>query len=76
MSGWITVMAQFILTTTNLSHDGRPRMAGPVVSATYQQEFTLQGQATGPPGHQMMGPWSAPYRGIWDLLYTVSLVLM
>ena len=34
--GWITVMAQFILTTANLSHDGRPRMAGPGVSATYQ----------------------------------------
>ena len=29
VSGWITVMAQFILTTTNLSHDGRPRMTGP-----------------------------------------------
>ena len=26
--GWITVMAQFILTTANLVHDGRPRMAG------------------------------------------------
>ena len=34
--GWITVMAQFILTTTNLLHDGRPRMAGLSVSATYQ----------------------------------------
>ena len=32
----ITVMAQFILTTTNLLDDGRPRMAGPGVSATYQ----------------------------------------
>ena len=29
VSGWITVMAQFILTTTNLLHDGSPRMAGP-----------------------------------------------
>ena len=35
MSGWITVMAQFILTTANLSHDRRPRVAGPGVSATY-----------------------------------------
>ena len=34
--GWITVMAQFILTTANLSHDGRPRMVGPGVSAPYQ----------------------------------------
>ena len=34
--GWITVMAQFIFTTTSLSHDGRPRMAGPGVSVTYQ----------------------------------------
>ena len=34
--GWITVTAQFILTTSNLLHDGRPRMAGPGVSATYQ----------------------------------------
>ena len=34
--GWITVMAQFILTTTNLSHDGRPRMAGLGVSLTNQ----------------------------------------
>ena len=34
--GWITVMAQFILTTANLLHDGRPRMAGPGVSVTYQ----------------------------------------
>ena len=41
VSGWITVMSQFILTTTNLSHNGRPRMAGPWVSATYQKEFTL-----------------------------------
>ena len=29
VSSWITVKAQFILTTANLSHDGRPRMAGP-----------------------------------------------
>ena len=36
VSHWIVVMAQFILTTTNLLHDGRPRMAGPGVSATYQ----------------------------------------
>ena len=34
--GWITVMAQFILTITNLLCNGRPRMAGPGVSAMYQ----------------------------------------
>ena len=36
VSGWITVMAQFIFTTANHLQDGRPRMAGPGVSATYQ----------------------------------------
>ena len=36
VSSWITVMAQFILTTANLLHHGRPRMARPGVSATYQ----------------------------------------
>ena len=36
VSGWKTVMAQFILIAANLSHDGRPRIAGPGVSATYQ----------------------------------------
>ena len=34
--GWIAVVAQFILTTANLLHDGRPRMAGLGVSVTYQ----------------------------------------
>ena len=64
VSGWATVMAQFIFTTTNLSHDGRPRMVGPGVSATYQYECTLWGQAPGQPGCQVMGPWSAPNRDI------------
>ena len=41
--GWIMLTAQFILTTINLSHDGRSRMAGPGVSAMYQYEFILQG---------------------------------
>ena len=36
VSGWITVTAQLIFTTANLLHDGRPRMAGQGVSATYQ----------------------------------------
>ena len=44
---WMTLIAQFILTTSNLSHDGSPRMAGPGVSATYQQEFIWQGCAWG-----------------------------
>ena len=38
--GCLTVMAQFIFTTANLLHEGRPRMAGPGVSAMYQYEFT------------------------------------
>ena len=66
--GLMTVMAQFIFMITSLSHDGRPRMAGPGVSATYQYEVILRGQMSGPPGCQTMGPWSAAYRGIWDLL--------
>ena len=59
MSGWITVMAQFILTTPNLLHDGRPRMAGLGESVTYQYEFTLLGQVPGLLGCQMMGLQSA-----------------
>ena len=31
---WMTLTAQFILTTSNPSHDGSPRMAGPGKSAT------------------------------------------
>ena len=38
--GCMTVMAQFIFTTASLLHEGRPRMAGPGVSVTYQYEFT------------------------------------
>ena len=41
--GHLTVMAQFIFTIASLSHDGRPRMAGPGVSATYQYELILRG---------------------------------
>ena len=32
---WITLTAQFSLTTSNISHDGSPRMAGPGVYATH-----------------------------------------
>ena len=64
----ITVMAQFIFTTASLLHEGRPRLAGPGVSVMYQYEFTLWGRVQGWPGCQVMGPQSAPYRGIWDLL--------
>ena len=60
--------AQFIFTIASLSHDGRPRMAGPCVSAMYQYELILQGQMPVPPGCQTMGPQSAPYRGLWDPL--------
>ena len=66
--GCLTVMAQFIFTTASFSLEGRPRMAGPGVSAMYQYEFTLQGQVPGQSGCQVMGPQSAPYRGIWDPL--------
>ena len=74
--GCLTVMAQFIFTTASFSLEGRPRMAGPGVSATYQYDFTLWGQEPGQSSCQVMGPQSAPYRGIWDPLYAVSLVLM
>ena len=66
--GCMTVTAQFIFMIASLLHDGRPRMAGLDVSATYQYELTLQGQMPGQPGCQTMGPWSAPYRGICNLL--------
>ena len=41
--GHMTVMAQFIFMTASFSLEGRPRMAGPGVSVTYQYEFTLWG---------------------------------
>ena len=76
MLGCLMVMAQFIFTTASFLLEGRPRMAGPGVSTMYQYDFTLWGQTPGQSGCQVMGPWSAPYRGIWDPLYAVSLVLM
>ena len=36
---YLTVMAQFIFTTASFSLEGRPSMAGPGVSATYQYEY-------------------------------------
>ena len=38
--GGMTVMEQFIFTTASFSLEGRPKMAGPGVSVTYQYEFT------------------------------------
>ena len=38
--GHMTVKTQFILTTASFSLEGRPKMVGPGVSATYQHEFT------------------------------------
>ena len=73
MPGHLMVMAQFIFMTASFSLEGRPRMAGPGVSAMYQYEFTLWGRVPGQSGCQVMGPQNAPYRGIWDL--AVSLVL-
>ena len=75
VQGCLTVMAQFIFTTASFSLEGRPRMVGTGVSAMYQYDFTLWGWAPGWSGCQVMGPWSAPYRSIWDPLYAVSLVL-
>ena len=53
---WMTLTVQFILTTSNFSHEGNPRMAGPGVSATYQQELIWWGCALGEQGCQMTGP--------------------
>ena len=39
--GQMTVMAQFIFLTASFSLEGRPRMAGLGVSATYQYELVL-----------------------------------
>ena len=41
--GHLTVMAQFIFMTASYSFEGRPRIAGPGMSVTYQYEFTLWG---------------------------------
>ena len=62
--GCQTVMAQFIFTTASFLIEGRPWMVGPGVPATYQYDFTLWGREPGQSGCQVMGPWSAPYRGI------------
>ena len=66
--GCMTVTAQFIFMIASLSHDGRPKVAGQGVSATYQYELILWGQMPRLPGCQAMGPKSVPYRGIWDPL--------
>ena len=47
VQGCLMVMVQFIFTTASFSLEGRPRMAGPGVSAMYQYDFTLQGLAPG-----------------------------
>ena len=39
--GCMTVTAQFIFMMASILHDGRPRMPGPGVSATYQYECDL-----------------------------------
>ena len=66
--GHLNVMAQFIYMTASFSLEGRSRIAGSGVSAMYQYDFTLQGQEPGQSGCQVMGPNSAPYRGIWNPL--------
>ena len=54
--GCLMVMAQFIFTTASFSLEGRPRMVGPGVSATYQYDFTRWGREPGQSGCQVMGP--------------------
>ena len=66
--GCLTMMAQFIFMTASFSLEGRPRMAGPGLSAIYQYEFTLWGLAPGWSGCHVIGPQSAPCRGMWDPL--------
>ena len=73
---WVAPTAQFTWTTANLSHAGRPKRAGPGVSAMYQYEWIMCGWAPGVFGCQRMGPWRILYRGIRDPLQAVSLVHM
>ena len=44
--GCLTVMAQFIFTTASFSLEGRPRMAGPGVSAQHTNMILLCGIAS------------------------------
>ena len=60
--GWVVVIAQFTWTTANLSHAGRPKRAGPGVSAIYQYEWIMHCWAPGVIGCQRMGPQRIPYR--------------
>ena len=72
----LTVMAQFIFMTASFSLEGRPRIAGPGVSAIYQYDLTLQGQEPGQSGCLVMGPWSAPYRGIDTTSYPECIMML
>ena len=47
VQGCLMVMTQFVFTTASFSLEGRPRMAGPGVSAMYQYDFILWGQEPG-----------------------------
>ena len=47
MLGCLMVMAQFIFTTASFSLEGRPRMEGPGVSATYQYDLPCGGKHQG-----------------------------
>ena len=68
LSGWLVMTAQFTWTTANFSHAGRPKRAGPGVSAIYHYEWIMCGWAPGVFGCQRMGPWWILYRGIGDPL--------
>ena len=67
--GHMTVMVQFIFTSVSFSLEGRPRMAGPGVSAMYQYEFTWCGQA---PGCGLAAKWWAHrvhHIGVYGICY-------
>ena len=68
LSGWVAMTAQFTWTTANFSHAGRPKRAGPGVSAMYQYEWIMCGWASGVLGCQRMGTQRILYRGIRDPL--------
>ena len=55
LSGWEVLTAQFTWTTANFSHAGRPKRAGPGVSAMYQYEWIMHGWALGCLVAQRMG---------------------
>ena len=64
----VGMTVQFTWTTSDLLHAGRPKRAGPGVSAMYQYEWIMCGWAPGVFGCQRIGPQRIPYRGIGNPL--------